>query len=200
MTDVSLNLPYLEGLSTAELTGMADSLGLALPPGLERSFIIEELLDAGDDDWPEEPEKQKPPPSKANFGMPALLPQQYNINFIDVLIRDPLWIYAFWEISARDRENHEGAEDFEGYVLRVSGAGASFSVPVEIADSGRYLGFPSLSPAEKQAYTLELCALRGPACPVLAVSRPFSLPALAAPARTNFPAESSFPDLEEYRE
>ena len=39
-----LTIPYLESLSTGELIDLAVKNGLDIPPGLERVFIIEELL------------------------------------------------------------------------------------------------------------------------------------------------------------
>ena len=48
------------------------------------------------------------------------LPRHYNITFIEVMIRDPLWAFVFWEIKAQDKDHFEKAQDFEGYHLKVS--------------------------------------------------------------------------------
>jgi len=43
--DVPVSRTWLESLSTAELIKLADSFGIDIPHGLERIFIIEELLE-----------------------------------------------------------------------------------------------------------------------------------------------------------
>jgi hypothetical protein len=112
----------------------------------------------------------------------AALPKQYNITFLEVLIRDPLWAFVFWEIKNHDKELYEQAPDFGGYYLRVIPLNGgiegpkedSFTVSVGINDTAWYLGFP---PAEGR-YRVDLCVLRGSDEIVLAVSRPFMLPRL----------------------
>ena len=172
-----LTIPYLESLSTGELLNLADKCGLDIPPGLERVFIIEELLYLGysNDVKPAELED-------VVFEKLAALPKQYNISFIDVLIRDPLWAFVFWEIKLHDRKLYENNEDFEGYCLRAiplkgnqPDMPASFIVTVSENDSGRYLGFP---PDSGRSFKVELCAMRYGKCLVITESRPFTLPRL----------------------
>jgi hypothetical protein len=187
MDERHLTRPYLESLTTRELTVLADSFGIDIPPGLERIFIIEEILDALTDDEDEPADQETVPLEEAEFLESVPLPKQYNITYIEVIIRDPLWAFAFWEINSHDREMHEKAPDFEGYNLKVSAAGEkSFTIPVGIEDSAWYLGFPPEYSGRKTAgegwCRVELCVLRGEEAQVLAVSRPFRLPALLAPA------------------
>jgi hypothetical protein len=181
MDDPRLTKAYLDSLSTNELVKLADRSGIDIPPGLERIFIIEELLDmASGDDF--EPENEDSAPAPVDFLEAAALPKQYNITFLEVIIRDPLWAFVFWEIKTHDKEFHEKAPDFGGYFLKVvpleGGAGSrredSFIVSVGINDTAWYLGFP---PAEG-CYRVDLCALRGSSEIGLAVSRPFMLPRL----------------------
>ncbi|MDR0502111.1 MAG: DUF4912 domain-containing protein [Treponema sp.] len=180
-----LSRHWLESLSTGELIKLADNYSIDIPPGLERIFIIEELLETSaaeneqaDDDleivssWPE----------------PAALPKQYNISFIDVLIRDPFWVYAFWEIRGHEREIHENAPDFNGYCLRVvplaEGEDApkskdnSFTVAIDINDTGLFIGFTEQSPQSRDRYIIRLGAQRGDSEIQIAISRPFNLPRL----------------------
>jgi hypothetical protein len=173
---------YLDSLSTGELEKIADRYGIDIPPGLERIFIIEELLDGVQEE--DEPEEGERPACAAAFPETAELPKQYNITFLEVMIRDPLWAFVFWEVKGRDREIHEAAPDFGGYCLRVipleEKPGAKkrkekpFTVFVGIDDRAWYLGFP---PAEGR-YQVDLCVLRGEEEIILAVSRPFMLPRL----------------------
>jgi hypothetical protein len=183
--DHRLTRPYLESLATQELTALAETRGIDIPPALERVFIIEELLDSVPDDESRTAEAA-PPLGKADYLESVPLPKHYNITYLDVLIRDPLWVFAFWEINARDKELYEGAPDFGGYLLKVcprdlpgTGPGEnSFTVPVGAADTAWYLGFP---PGEGW-FKVELCVLRGGVPAVLAVSRPFRVPALLDPS------------------
>jgi len=185
MIDASLTRVYLESLSTGELLKLADRFNIDIPAGLERVFIVEALLESafGDED-----RNKTVDDIESDFPGSAALPKQYNISFVDVMIRDPLWAFVFWEIKSHDRELYEGAPDFEGYclkavpvrdssVLRLVGeAEDSFIVPLDLYASGLYLNFP---PAEG-FYRLELCALRGGNPATLAVSGSFRLPRLLA--------------------
>lgn len=195
-----LTRPYLESLTTHELRKLADSFGIDIPPDLERVFIISELLDLTLEDGPEEAEFGK---DDDGFFMDALipepvsLPKQYNITFIEVLIRDPLWAFSFWEIKSHDREIHEKSSDFGGYYLKVSpvspsGASSpedSFIIPVGLGDTAWYIGFPP----KDGRFKVDLCALRGEEELSLASSRPFTLPRLCRrkPPEMSPPADFS---------
>jgi hypothetical protein len=191
MDDSWINRPYLESLTTRELVRMADGLGIDIPPGLERVFIIEEILEfASEDEDAGKPES--PALVETDFLDTVSLPKQYNITFIEIMIRDPLWVFSFWEIKSHDKELHEKAPDFGGYYLKalpLGGVGFPkrgiahreapeaenlFTVPVGTADTAWYLGFPPSG----GRYKVELCVLRGSEEIVLAVSRPFKLPKL----------------------
>jgi hypothetical protein len=182
MEDPRLTRPYLESLSTGELVKLADTFGVDIPAELERIFIIEELLEiaAGDEFAPEDTTEDRP-----DFTEAATLPKQYNISFIEVMIRDPLWAFVFWEVKGNYRELYEKALDFVGYCLRVipleADGGAdrdnSFTVPVGVEDTAWYVGFP---PAEGR-YQVALCARREEAETTITVSRPFKMPRLIEP-------------------
>ena len=89
----------------------------------------------------------------------AFLPLQYHITYLEVLPRDPQWVYVFWEIKAQDKERYEMNPGFEGYALKAlenkksnesslenckdDDFTESFTVPVEKEDNSWYLGFPS---------------------------------------------------------
>jgi hypothetical protein len=139
-----------------------------------------------------------------DFQETVALPRQYNISYIDVLIRDPLWAFVFWEIKGHDREIHEKAPDFGGYCLRViplaeTGSGRisraerenSFTVPVGAEDTAWYLGFP---PAEGK-YQVELCVLREDEELIISVSRPFKLPRLLEPPSRKAPVPGDIQEV-----
>jgi hypothetical protein len=199
MNEDRLTKAYLDSLSTDELVKMAEGFGIDIPPGLERIFIIEEVLAAAREETEPEDEEDSPV-SPREFSETSELPKQYNITFLEVMIRDPLWAFVFWEIKSHDKEVYEQAPDFGGYCLRViplaeqpaKQKGNSFTVSVGVEDSAWYLGFP---PAEGQ-YQVELCVLRGDGEQILAVSRPFKLPRLLSrPGLNRADSPETGPDL-----
>jgi hypothetical protein len=184
---VELTLERLESLSTGELIELAGKCGLDIPSGIERVFIIEELLcldhDTDDENYHE--------PSQGGFREFSILPRQYHLSFVETLIRDPLWVFVFWEIKTHDRNIHEKDADFIGYCLRITPlneetlqpGGAAFIVTVDADDHGRYLGFP---PEDGRCFKVELCLLSGAQYTVIAQSRPFILPRLIEPKHDEF--------------
>jgi hypothetical protein len=192
MSDVLYKTPslercYLESLATHELIWLADRFGIEIPPDLERLFIIAELLDI-DSETPGTADKKDSEEEafiETAIPEPVPLPKQYNITFIDVLIRDPLWVFTFWEIKTADKELYEKSADFSGYQLKIvplfdsrtAKKDESFVIPVGNSDTAWYIGFPP----EGGRFRVELCAVRGGAETVLAESRRFALPVLYSP-------------------
>jgi hypothetical protein len=181
MGDCRLIRSYLESLTTAELARLADRYGLDIPPGLERIFIIEELLDLeGAEDASGRAEEI--PLRETELLEPVRIPKQYNITYIDVLIRDPLWVFAFWEIKTADKDLYEGLADFEGYFLKIvprddkksppAAQDASFIISVGMGDSAWYIGFPPSG----GRFRVEIGLRRGTEEVALAASRSFTLP------------------------
>jgi len=196
MEEVQITRSYLESLSTAELIKMADNLGVDIPPELDRVFVMEEILEICSPDE----ESWNPADNGLLDTAPAEtapLPRQYNITFIEVMIRDPLWAFVFWEIKTQDKEQIEKSPDFEGYYLKVSllQAGKSdctsseeirvFKIPMRPEDTAWYLGltaniFGEISRTELNQFKVEFCADINGEETVLAVSNPVSLPQAAA--------------------
>jgi hypothetical protein len=202
--ELRLDRPFLERLTTAELIRLADRAGIDVPSGLERIVIIEELLETmdeaetgGEKTTPFPLEERRQPASTAP------LPRHYNISYVNVLVRDPLWAFAFWEVNVHDREIHEKAPDFGGYCLKVesdpcsgdpraqAAGDSSFTVQVGTGDSAWYLGF---SPSGG-TFKVELCAIRREESVVLAVSQPFRLPNLLEPLGNRYSKASHNPLL-----
>jgi uncharacterized protein len=176
----------LESMSTAELVKLAEDFGVDIPPGLERIFIIEELL--LENACLNEPKTEEEIQIIPSYTESVVLPKQYNISFVEVIIRDPLWAYVFWEIKSHDRELHENADDFKGYFLRVipliegeniqKSKENSFTVLIDKDDSARYLGFAEHSPQTEGRYVIKLGVIRGKSEVQIAVSQPFNMPRL----------------------
>ena len=183
--------PYLERLTTSDLIKMADSAGIDIPPGLDRIFIIEELLDFYSPDDEGSPPESEMMDTELAESVP--LPRQYNITFIELMTRDPLWAFVFWEVKAQEKEQYEKAEGFDGYYLKVSagpsprGAEGIFTVPVGNEDTAWYLNFdPDASDGHRadnyrlnqKCYKVELCAGIHGEETILAVSNSVKLPGL----------------------
>lgn len=191
-TETSFSRTKLEGLSNSELIKLADSYGIDIPRALERIFIIEELLEYSNANNTEEKDDLKIDPS---YSETAALPKQYNISYIEVKIRDPLWVFVYWEIKAHDREIHENAEDFKGYCLRVvpvnegetetTSKENSFTIPIEVNDCARYLGLAEHSSGTRDCYIVKLGVIRGDLEFQIAASQPFCLPLLIDNDRIN---------------
>jgi hypothetical protein len=155
---------YLARLTTRELVKLANQSGIDLPPGLDRLFIIRELLD----NTFEEPPEEKPDVKT------VMLPKQYQITYMEALPRDPQWVYVCWELKAQDREHYEADCHFEGYALRAMEEKngiftESFTVPVGMEDNSWYLGFPGGG-----SFRIGLWLMGLNICPVM--SRTFTLP------------------------
>jgi len=179
---------YLESLTSFDLAKLADNAGIDIPPALDRIFIIEELLDY----YAAEDEDAIPEPDLIDSVLveSVHLPKQYNITFIEVIIRDPLWAFVFWELKGQDKEYFEKDENFAGYYLKVSPLDSNpalktvnvdkegvFSVPVGIDDTAWYLNFIP-EPQKKSRFIVELCTSVKGQENILAASKPISLPAL----------------------
>lgn len=169
----------MERLSTDELIGLAEGYGLEIPAGLDRIFIIEELMYLGHNGN-----------GKAeSYEAHGTLPRLQTVSTVEVIVRDPLWAFVFWEIKGNDKEMYENIDEFEGYCLRViplnennhcPDMSASFSVAVGKKDSAWYVGFP---PDGGCLFVVELCVSRWENIIVLATSRPFRMPRLIEPRR-----------------
>ena len=199
-SSVDYGLSYLERLSTRELKDLAIHFGIDIPQDLERPFVIEELLDnapclmffqAGslkvnrsETDFVDD-ENIPPPPD------PVELPKHYNITQINAIVRDPLWVFVFWEIREADRKVYEKNHGFRGYFLRVSldkckkGSTVSslFTISVSPSDSEWYIHFPPDGPCRKicnmtedAPFNVALCASYSGGEAVLAATTPFRLP------------------------
>jgi hypothetical protein len=201
MDESLLTRSYLERLSTVELYGTAEAYGLDIPLDLDRIFIIEELLDLAAADENDQFEYSDVSIIASGCLEPVPLPRQYNITFIEAIIRDPLWVFVCWEVKGSDRDLFEKTADFSGYHLKASPCSRCepvvrerispedaekegvFIIPVGGEDIAWYLGFPqserelAVNPGNR-CYKVELCAGRGGEEVLLAVSNSFRLPEL----------------------
>ncbi|MEN6363952.1 MAG: DUF4912 domain-containing protein [Rectinema sp.] len=186
-----VNPEKLALLSDGELHILADRMGLNLPEGLERLFVLEEILDALDEDsqerrlgqdGPGHVEEKKYSGAYPSFAIPAesSIPQRYNETMIRALPRDPSWVFAYWDISENKRAVLCPEDGDPGLFLRVSElSGAKdhqkrdyFDIPVSRDDCQWYINTPH--PGAR--YRIDLCMHASAKAKVLAKSDEIRLP------------------------
>jgi hypothetical protein len=191
---------HLETLTTNELIKMADAMGIFIPLDLERSFIIQELLEAGVELNTEEPQRVSEDSSDAiqTFEF-APLPKQYNVNYLEVLLRDPLWAFVYWEINSLSRKTYESFSDFKGFILHVEPLPFKgeksliepFSISVGSTDTfwGIYIQ------PEMKLFQVKLCAKRGERKEMIVSSREINVPQPLDPGNEKVRNCSKYPML-----
>ncbi|MCL2093142.1 MAG: DUF4912 domain-containing protein [Treponema sp.] len=197
MEETLITRAYLDSLSTGELIRLADTFGVYMPLDLDRILIIEELLELSSLDDSLDDEEQEPDLEDSVLTETAALPKQYNITFIELMIRDPLWAFAFWEIKTQDKEQFEKSPSFQGYYLKLTAGQKTeelFTVQISPEDHARYINLDLFSaPApgtdkKDRQYRVELCVALGETETILASSNVIEIPplpeALPGPAKT----------------
>jgi hypothetical protein len=151
---------YLEKMHINELRTYAEVIGLEIDDNTDRLFIINEILEMTEcldyisgpytgkkkrksittlledsEDLPELPEA-------------ALIPSSYHNSFIDIVVRDPFWIFAWWEIKEAEVVMLNAMQGFKGFCVCVqelnddnSGAEDLFLMDVAENETKRYIHF-----------------------------------------------------------
>ena len=109
-----MNPEILSLLSDEELKILAEKMNIYVPEGLERIFLIEEIIDAYEDDTSDKTFSRCSRSSRGKLAgtgfIPGRLedisiPDYYNETYINAIVRDPLWIFAFWDIAESTQQN-----------------------------------------------------------------------------------------------
>lgn len=147
MENISLSRPYLESLSTGELIRLGDEFGVDIPEELSRSLIIGELLEIQEDfrssSRPAFEEFEQEKSEKA-------APGSYNETKVNILLRNPGWVFVFWDFSAAEFSACTSRRSFESFGLRVSffdnssltKSRDSYNIAVSPSDRKRYIHIP----------------------------------------------------------
>jgi len=95
------------------------------------------------------------------------LPSRYRDTNLALILRDPSWVYCYWDIEDRILIDLKSKENFSGLVLRIteleglSWAQESridwFDIPIQFEDLQRYINLP----AEDSFYGAEIYAQIG---------------------------------------
>lgn len=179
--NVSVKTDKFDALSLEELYAFADKTGLDLPPGLERPFVIEEILEALEEDSEDRraaqgeavhiDEKKYSGLRIGDFdldmGPGESIAKRYNETMIRAIVRDPSWAFAYWDVSDSDLEVLRGEESSAGLFLRVAEIEPSgeqgeahrdyFDIPVADNDQQWYINLPRSG----VRFRIDLCARRG---------------------------------------
>ncbi|MEE1180692.1 MAG: DUF4912 domain-containing protein [Treponema sp.] len=119
MKKESITKQQLESMTTADLIVLGDKLGIEIPDNLNRTFIIGEILEATEEfNVPEK--KSSVQITEEDTPVPDRLPETYNNTYIDAIIRNPAWLFAFWDIKESDIATIEDRHDFESVFLHIS--------------------------------------------------------------------------------
>ncbi len=186
MDDSTVKRAYLETLSSEDLAYLAEELGLDLPPDLNRLFVIEEILEATEEQKGDTVEDlEETSIDEAIFQRKEKLPETYNSTFINVLLRDSVWAFVFWEIKKQDKQIYQQTLDFEGYYLKILSIvpgkldmGDFFIIDIDSSDQSWYVCFPS----SKGWFKVELWVKKGKKEYLLASSLPFRIPCAKIPS------------------
>ncbi len=198
MESSSLSRIYLETLSSADLVSLADEYGIDVPAGLNRRFIIGEILEMMEDTDRFLSEKE-PIETQAGFPAEQFLPKSYNETRITVLLRNPAWAFAYWDLKESDTTVFAEDRLFVSFVLRVAFFAAPdvektvdyYDITVENDDRERYV---YLSRSE-YAFSINLIAkFRNLEAQTLARSRKIVIPK-GYPDMRSFPGEEYAPLL-----
>jgi hypothetical protein len=170
----------LDALSLEELYVLADRTGLDLPPGLERPFVIEEILEVLEDDFEDRRSSQgealhmdekkyselRIDEIDVDPGVDESMTARYNETMVRAIVRDPSWAFAYWDVSDSEIDALRGEEGSAGLFLRVAEIGGTgepdnahheyFDIPVADGDLQWYINLPRSG----VRFRIDLCARR----------------------------------------
>ncbi|MCF7929708.1 MAG: DUF4912 domain-containing protein [Spirochaetales bacterium] len=172
----------LESLSLSELHTLADENGLEIEPGAEKADIVAAIQDAIEEDRIEQEAFQNQIVRIEGKKYDILngdhldfseideyeLPEHYNETKITLMLRDPAWAFAYWDISDNKRYELEHDPTFEGLMLRVNEKQETcleecepvntFDISVDPEDSRWYINLPRIG----NYYCIQLvCLIEG---------------------------------------
>ncbi|MFW6338239.1 MAG: DUF4912 domain-containing protein [Alkalispirochaetaceae bacterium] len=189
---------HLAELSLEGLMRVASRHEVDVEPDVDRDELIEALIDVIEEAQ-EERERLNNYPVKVqrvkyeltrddevpqDFGLfgDVDLPERYNDTRIVLMLRDPAWAFAYWDIRTSKRREYQNASQFDGIFLRVIELEDdseqefrirdAFEIPVKLEDTSWYIHLPS----QDTIYRIQLIAKNAHRRELLAVSNSVSVP------------------------
>ena len=97
---IDLSRNTLETLTSSQLIDLADEYGIDIPDNLNRQFIIEELIEVAKEIDENSNYKETIKVSDdAENTIATELPESYNETKIDVMLRNPVSLFVYWDFS-----------------------------------------------------------------------------------------------------
>jgi hypothetical protein len=197
-----MNRISLSDASFEALLRLADTYGADVPSDATREEL-EELVSEAIEEWEQE-HKQTNNHSvrieetkydvqaeggtsygetgEDDLGEDAELPASYNETRIVLMLRDPAWAFAYWDLREADVAEFQRSSTFDGLVLRVfamsqpdapiASIEENSDIPVTLMDSSWYIYLPE----QELHYRIALVARHREGERVLAVSNVVAVP------------------------
>lgn len=174
----NMNRSYLETLSFSDLVKLADEYDVEIPENLDRRFLIGELLELYQE------EKFHVDESMIIAGADVLeksesLPKNYNENEISCVLRNPAWLFVFWNLRETDSAMLKSLNSYS-LMLRVCSLSSpdeqipeeAFEIQAAADSQEQYV----LLPQGKRFIKVELVYITGNTGKVLAFSPVIEIP------------------------
>lgn len=150
MKSSTLSRAYLETLSSADLISLADEYGIDIPDDLNRQFIIGDLLEVAEELELNSHQNEtiilseKVPETSDNFE----LPESYNETHIDLIMRNPVSLFVWWDFSDVLRKTISGSHS--QLFIRISffetpdceKSSDNFDIQLNSSDNQQYVLIP----------------------------------------------------------
>lgn len=148
----------LQSLSPKELTRLSDKIGIDSDPDMDREALIDNILEALEEDRIEREQlnnlvmrvKEK----KYDISQDEELdfsdedefsvPEKYNETKIILLLRDPLWAFAYWEVKDCESAKFKNSNIYIRVHKVIPGENNIdfFDIPVTLNDKSWYINLP----------------------------------------------------------
>jgi uncharacterized protein len=186
----------LKDASFEALLRLADTYGSDVPENVTRDEL-EELVAEAIDEWKLEHREQnahsvRVEETKYDIQLEMAvareteeeieLPDSYNETRVVLMLRDPSWAFAYWDLKKADRVRFDRSEEFDGLMLRVfsldtaqapvRSSRSQFEIPVTLMDSRWYFNLPD----QQTFYRLALVASESGKEETLALSNVIIVP------------------------
>lgn len=198
MREEKINRAYLETLSFSDLVRLADDYGVDVPQDLDRRFLIAELLELAEES-DEINNEEMIVDSNASIEPNISLQGNYNETQITGILRNPAWLFVFWNLNENDANKVKENPD-SSFKLRICSLAnpketvpeESFEIQVNNETQEQYV----LLPTGKKYIKVELLYVTPISGEVLAYSSVICIPQGSALVNNiHFDPEISFPPI-----